>query len=353
MWTLKRPAGQFHRTLIVPGIMLAQVLWASSCRDGTPDVPSRAQDQDHTYTPVVVQGGVHQVVPPLAKDEIREHVVEVLNQGTEPVEITKVQGSCACRKPELLTASTILPGGTARIRLTLSGEKAMTSRSPVYPLLIQFRHVPAVIVRVEYSSKGNLLLSRSRVDFGEALQGEELVDTIILRHKTARPLRVRSARCRKGRIRAGVEHKTNGAVYITIRANPLPPSEYDDLLVIKTDSEPEPIVQVPVEWKVVPGVYAEPAIINWGTLQLGSRAKREIIVRSAHGDKLTIEGLETCEDCYEVKPLPDRFSSEGMCLVEASLDTAKLDKTGLLGHSLGILTNHGKVEVNMVVVVLP
>jgi len=235
------------------------------------------------------------------------HKIQVKNLYEETIKISNVSTTCGCtaakpNKEELKT------GEIADIEVTMNTVKFLREKSSNVDVTITFdgRTFKTVRIPIKAYIRPDVVLEPGRADFGavEVGQGAEKKiqiayagrnDWTISEVKSANPL-VTTELLETGRENGRVSYE------LVVRLAPnAPTGSIREQLVLFTNDERSPQVDVAVEGDVVADIVVNPTDIKLGTLQPGVPKTVSVVVRGRK--PFVIEKMEckSQRECYKVR----------------------------------------------------
>ena len=199
-----------------------------------------------------------------------EHLFTVNNTGTDALKIERLNPSCGCTAASL-SAQTIDPGNSATIRAVFDttgfqGYKVKTVR--VYSNDPQ---QPSVVLTIKGSVIPDVVVDPPRVFFGNIKKGSADSITVTVAGSEQNTIKILDVDSRSSDIALSVEDtKTDHGPgkKITVRLNKdLPIGTIRSRIAVKTSSEKNPVIHIPVFAKVVGDAQLVPSDVSFGLIE--------------------------------------------------------------------------------------
>lgn len=199
-----------------------------------------------------------------------EHLFTVNNTGTEPLKIERLNPSCGCTAATL-SAQTVDPGNSATIRAVFDtagfqGYKVKTVR--VYSNDPQ---QPSVVLTLKGSVVPDVIVDPPRVFFGNVKKGSADELSVIVSGSDQNTVKILDVDTRSADIALKVEDiKTDRGPgkKISVRLNgDLAVGAVRSRIAVKTSSEKNPVVHIPVFAKIIGDAQLVPADVSFGLIE--------------------------------------------------------------------------------------
>jgi hypothetical protein len=175
------------------------------------------------------------------------------NDGTAPIRIRAVYADCSC-----VSAREDFPwlsqGESATLEVVVAtfGQPLGSIKQLVRVAFSDLNTTLAIEVRVE--NLPNFTLTPEMVDFGDLKSGRAAEMTVFLANESGRPVKIVASSKTEAQLSVGMD-KTEMApgekVRITLRMNSRAKGDISDILILRTDLQVEPLIDIPVRGRVV------------------------------------------------------------------------------------------------------
>jgi hypothetical protein len=235
------------------------------------------------------------------------HKIQVKNLYEETIRISNVGTTCGCTaaKPDREELKT---GEVANIEVVMNTVKFLRDKNSNVDVTLTFdgRTFKTVRIPIHAYIRPDVVLEPGRADFGsiEVGQGGEKriqiayagrEDWAITEVKSANPL-ITTELVPTGRENGRVSYE----LVVKLAPN-APTGDIRDHLVLMTNDERSPEVDVAVEGAVVADIVVNPSDIVLGTLQAGVPKTVSVVVRGRRPFVIERMECESQRDCYKVR----------------------------------------------------
>ena len=221
----------------------------------------------------------------IAQGAAVEHLFTINNTGSDPLKIERLNPSCGCTAATL-SAQTVDPGSTATIRTVFDttgfqGYKVKTVR--VYSNDPQ---QPSVVLTLKGSVVPDVVVDPPRVFFGNVKKGATDSIDVTVSGSDQNTVKILDVDSRSTDISLSQEVlKTEHGIgkKITVKLNPdLPVGTVRSRIAVKTSSERNPVVHIPVFAKIIGEIQLAPSDVSFGLIEgpLTQDAVQKVAVQS-------------------------------------------------------------------------
>ena len=269
-----------------------------------------------------------------------EHLFTINNTGTDPLKIERLNPSCGCTAASLST-QTIDPGNSATIRTVFDttgfqGYKVKTVR--VYSNDPQ---QPSIVLTLKGSVIPDVVVDPPRVFFGNVKKGSADSITVTVAGSEQNTVKILDVDSRSSDIALKVEdtktdHGPGKKITVKLNEN-LPVGTIRSRIAVKTSSEKNPVIQIPVFAKITGEVQMVPADVSFGLIEgpLNQEAVQRVTMESTAGHPVRILSADSDNPDVAVEVNSPEDGSKNELLVRLKQGTS-----GMIRALVTIVTDH-------------
>jgi hypothetical protein len=206
-------------------------------------------------------GGREQDWGQLRKDERRTHFLRFVNRGNAPVNVVRVARSCGCLNAIVVSPRTIQPNETGVIRVDVSGDPVSPGKR-TYAVSATFQETDDICWTITFRTVSDIYAQPPSVWLSEVLPEQVTEGRLFLSHRLGDDLKITGCLSRSGHVKATGFAPESGGLWCGYALAALPPGQYDDELIIQTNSKMDPAVAVPFKWSVISGIRVSPPYLD-------------------------------------------------------------------------------------------
>lgn len=235
------------------------------------------------------------------------HKIEVTNLYEETITISNVGTTCGCTAAEP-SQKTLKTGETAYIEIVMNTVKFMRDKNSNVDVTLTFDNRTFKTVRIPIHAyiRPDVVLEPGRADFGSVEIGQGAEKHISIAYAGRDDWQITDVSSANELIDAAVSETSRGDGRVNydlvVRvASDAPAGAIHDQIVLTTNDERNPKVEVLVEAEVVADIVVNPSTLELGTLTPGDTKTMSVVVRGRR--PFSIEKIE-CEserDCFKVR----------------------------------------------------
>jgi len=239
------------------------------------------------------------------------HKIQVKNLYEETIHISNVGTTCGCTaaKPDREELKT---GEVANIEVVMNTVKFLREKSSNVDVTVTFDNRTFKTVRIPIKAyiRPDVVLEPGRADFGSVEVGQGAEKRIQIAYAGRNDWKITEVKSANSLVTAEFNEtgRENGRVSyeLVIRLAPnAPTGTIRDQIVIMTDDERSPQVDVAVEGAVVADIVVNPTTLELGTLQPGVPKTMSVVVRGRKSFVIEKMECESQRECYKVRLGPD------------------------------------------------
>jgi len=272
------------------------------------------------------------------ESELIEHIFVITNQGTKPLNLTRVRPTCACVSATI-TTNVLQPGehGKVHVRFDTRGRFGKQSEGvflhsddPITPL------VPLRLSGVLQSSA--LTVSQRSVDFGVLRAAQGGSTELTLSDRAAPAFQVKEASCPSPSVKCAIlpPDKEHAAYRLSITLMPgIPVGAFAASLMVTTTHHKEATLTLPLRATILPNLDLQPELVHFGRVKQGGTATKQLVLTLYATAPWKIERLTMPVDYVTVEQAPQ--NKESITLTFRLTEKAPV---GVLKTQLVIQTTH-------------
>lgn len=232
-----------------------------------------------------------------------EHTFVLKNTGELPLVISDVRKTCGCTVARI-NNKVVPPAGETEVtvKLLLKGRKGKQQKAII--VMSNDPDTPQLRLYMKGVAESVADISPERLFFRGVNSAAATEKTIDIRFKPEYPVSITSLGTSSEQFTASQEVVEDGKLYhLTVRARPQSAvGRYEDTLVIKTDNQEFPILEVPLIFDVVGDLAFSP--LKMILTQADVPVTRIIVVSSNKKKEFEIENVEPPNESIKVKVTP-------------------------------------------------
>lgn len=272
----------------------------------------------------------------VAKGEKLSAVFEVLNSGTDPLQITQVRPTCGCTVADF--DKTVAPGQKGKIHAEVDTAAFLGPISKAVLVYSNDPTTPQVSLVVKADVRAFVEVKPRPIIRFNALQGEPATEKVTLVATDGTPFKILGAETGGGPYKvtyAKVEPK-DGDKGITWEVEVTVPAEAPEGLLnhkveIETSSAKAAKVPITITGVVRPILQVIPPEINFGTIPGDVPVGRNVIVvNNRQGSQLELSSAEVDNSDFTVEVIPLEAGQRFQLAVSLPAGAAKGDHNGTL-----------------------
>ncbi|MCX7918062.1 MAG: DUF1573 domain-containing protein [bacterium] len=274
----------------------------------------------------------------LEQEHKATHVFRFNNRGNKELEISRVRSSCGYAAV-LLTKNKLAPGQTGKIKVSYDSGLRQGEESHLIIISSNDPDEPHIYLTIAAKIKPGTNVFPSRVFLGDIFNKNTVQKKIYLANPEDKQVKVTKLTTSSAHIFAAIDTiETKGTVISVFLRPRLILGKFNEKLVIATDNQQKPKIEVPIEGNIIGDIIAVPSKFFFGLLKEGEELTRKIALTSEGRTKFTIKKIETevNETIADVEHITTKIIKEQE-LYELSLTLKPKIKSGRI---------QGKVLVN-------
>jgi hypothetical protein len=235
------------------------------------------------------------------------HKIEVTNLYEETITIHNVSTTCGCTAAEP-SQKTLKTGETAYVEVVMNTVKFMRDKNSNVDVTLTFdnRSYKTVRIPIHAYIRPDVVLEPGRADFGSVEIGQGAEKHIAIAYAGRNDWEITEVSSANDLIQATLTETSRGDgrvnydLAVTVAAD-APAGAIHDQIVLTTNDQGNPKVEVLVEADVVADIVVSPSTLELGTLTPGDTKTMSVVVRGRR--PFAIEKIE-CEserDCFKVR----------------------------------------------------
>ena len=269
-----------------------------------------------------------------------EHLFTINNAGSDPLKIERLNPSCGCTAASL-SAQIIDPGNSATIRTVFDttgfqGYKVKTVR--VYSNDPQ---QPSIVLTLKGSVIPDVVVDPPRIFFGNVKKGSAASITVTVAGSEQNTVKILDVDSRSSDLVLKVEdtktdHGSGKKITVNLKED-LPVGTIRSRIAVKTSSEKNPVVQIPIFAKIVGEVQMVPADVSFGLIEgpLSLDAIQRVALESSAGHPVRILSAESDNPAVAVDANSPEDGSKNELLVRLKQGTS-----GMIRALVTVVTDH-------------
>ncbi|MFO1092384.1 MAG: DUF1573 domain-containing protein [Planctomycetaceae bacterium] len=239
------------------------------------------------------------------------HKIQVKNLYEETIKISNVSTTCGCTaaKPDRDTLKT---GEIAEIEVTMNTVKFMRDKHSNVDVTVTFDGQTFKMVRIPIKAyiRPDVVVEPGRVDFNAVEIGLGAEKHVTIEYAGRDDWKITGAKTANPLLTAEVQEKARGSGRVSyelvVRLAPSAPAgTFRDQVVLSTDDERSPQVDVAVEGSVVADIVVSPTTLELGSLTPGVPKTMSVVVRGRKSFVIERMECKSERDCYKVRLGPD------------------------------------------------
>lgn len=288
----------------------------------------------HVKEPVFDFGAVWQ-------GKVVEHDFVLQNRGKSVLNIHRVVPACGCSFAEL-SKSSLGSGESVNLKTYFDTNGFWGQKAKTFRVYTNDERNPAVLLTLQGEVKKEISVIPPRVFFGQVTKGDTQSRQVALYLENEKYVSLLEATSSSGFISVSKKKdKKNREIIESTLSPDVPLGILREKIVLKTNSEREPVITVPVFAKVVGELSLEPAEVSFGLLE--EEAKNwpdyRVEVRNRGSNPINIISIKSDNDNVIAKY--DENSAKGNPSILISLSAGA---RGIIKSKVSITTNHPDSE---------
>lgn len=243
----------------------------------------------------------------VARGADARHKIEVTNLYEETIRISNVGTTCGCTAAEP-DRKELKTGETAHIEVVMNTVKFQKEKNSNVDVTLTFdgRTFKTVRIPIRAYIRPDVVLQPGRADFGSVEIGQGAEKSVQIAYAGRDDWQITDVTSANDMIDAVLREtaRGNGRVdynlTVSVSAD-APPGAIRDRIVLTTNDERSPEVEVLVEAEVVADIVVNPTTIELGTLQPGDTKTMSVVVRGRRPFSIDKIECESERDCFKVR----------------------------------------------------
>lgn len=239
------------------------------------------------------------------------HKIQVKNLYEQTIKITNVSTTCGCTaaKPDRDSLKT---GEVAQIEVTMNTVKFMRDKHSNVDVTLTFDGQTYKTVRIPIKAyiRPDVVVEPGRVDFTAVEVGQGAEKRVTIEYAGRDDWKITGVKTANPLVTANVEERSRGngrvSYELIVQLSPTAPTgTFHDQVVLSTDDERSPQVEVAVEGAVVADIVVSPTTLELGTLTPGVPKTMSVVIRGRKAFVVEKMECKSERDCYKVRLGPD------------------------------------------------
>ena len=285
------------------------------------------------------------------------HDFEIKNTGDAPLAIKGIQPGCGCTVANLEKQS-LAPGESAMVKATFDTANFQGHKVKTIRLLTNDPKSPAAVIGLQGDVRLDVNAEPNRVYFGRVQRSAKLTKEVLITPGSDSSTKILEIDPRSEFIAVSTADVGKGKkLTISLKEN-VPVGVLRTRVVVKTSSDLNPLISIPVFARVEGDLVANPPDVSFGLLELPLKEKQEQTVElknsSARPVKvLSVDSADTNiktsfkeitpgKEYQVVVSLTDGASGQLRSQVKVTTDNPAADQKELIIPVYGILSHKGK-----------
>lgn len=279
----------------------------------------------------------------VARGAKTEHRFVFRNLYEEDVHVAGVRSSCGCTAPTV-TQNTVRTGESAEIIAVFNTRSFLGQRGATITVTFDRPYHAEVQLRVSGNIRGDVSVEPAFVDLGSIPTGSGGERTVRVIHSGSAPWEIKDVRSANTHFEVVLSSPSKSSLQtgysLTLRLKPDAPAGYVKGQLILITSDPRAsTIPIDVEGRVVAAVSVSPQPLDFGDVDAGGQATRNVVVRAERPFRVV---KITASDPSIKTPIPD--ASRPVHILPVTL-TAPANTSGRFSASLQIVTDDADLVV--------
>ncbi|MBP9837875.1 MAG: DUF1573 domain-containing protein [Proteobacteria bacterium] len=261
-----------------------------------------------------------------------EHKFKIENNGAADLKIEKVHSSCGCTAA-VLDSEVIKPSDKTDLKVTFDTAGFQGNKIKTVRIYTNDPKQSSVIFSLQGKVESDFELSLSKVSFGEVFKGQ--VKELRFKVNSNSGYKILEANTRSQYLDVTLNPTNNSLVNVKLRDS-IPIGLFHERIALKTDSPQNPVINVPVEAKIIGDLQLEPDTISFGLVdKQGSFVEEKLLVKNNSKKKISITALKA--DTDKVSAQITKKGNDGSFEITVRLSTTI---NGTVKNVLQVLTDN-------------
>jgi hypothetical protein len=235
------------------------------------------------------------------------HRIEVTNLYEETITISNVGTTCGCTAAEP-SQKTLKTGETAYVEVVMNTVKFMRDKNSNVDVTLTFDNRTFKTVRIPIHAyiRPDVVLEPGRADFGSVEIGQGAEKHIAIAYAGRDDWQITEVASANDYIDAALTETSRGDgrvnydLSVTVSGD-APAGMIRDQIVLTTNDQGNPKVEVLVEAEVVADIVVSPSTLELGTLTPGDTKTMSVVVRGRRPFSIEKIECESDRDCFKVR----------------------------------------------------
>ena len=233
------------------------------------------------------------------------------NLGPQELIVAPPVTSCSCTTVGIVDAASLHPGESKELMISLHTSSSVSERQSVFIPVYEegSGHTKSIEIFIFANKQRSMQVAPSRIDFGEVSAGKKYTRIVNLSEISTDRFSVLEISSNTNNISGTLKTKPNdinGLKKYQVEVLFIPSEELFGLdnvsLTIKTDSVLRPQIELPLTFKLMPSIRAEPNVVSFGSIPINTPVSAVIRVSSDNNDLTGCKFLDI-PDGYVVKSI--------------------------------------------------
>lgn len=276
---------------------------------------------------------------------------EIRNVGSAPLEILKMYPSCGCTVAKLVEP-VVAAGESTTIDVTFDTQGFQGEKQKTVRIYTNDPTKPSALLNLKGTVVADFEISKQRVNFGIVSKGDVKALEVEVTSKQGSGVHISDVGTRsEGLDISTSDYSKNGQIGKTIRIAlkpTIPIGIFQERVIVRTSSEKNPVVIVPVFAKVIGDVKLVPTDISFGLItgELLAPLVRSIKIVNQGSNTVKITKVQTDNDFIETKLKTASDKANEFELIVTLLPGA----TGTIKSKITITTTHPDEEQQTLII---
>lgn len=256
---------------------------------------SLAAAQEEEKAPQLVFGETAYNFGTVAQGTVVEHKFELENRGTAPLKITKIDPSCGCTAA-VSDLDVVPPGSKGGIKVSLDtsgfqGEKIKTVR--VYT---DDPRAASSLLIIKGTIEADVEAKPFPINFGEVRAGTRVSTEGAVVAKPESGVKINDIEARADELELTLgEASANARKFTLTLKETAPVGDYHGKLLVKTTSQKNPVLAVPVLAQVEGDLVLSPRVVSFAADQEEMKGvlTKEVTLTNRGSGKIAVTGIES------------------------------------------------------------